>query len=59
MDEEPIDRIVLITIGSALLAFATGVLGDTFALVEGAIAIGIGAVGVTLVLSGLMSQCPA
>jgi hypothetical protein len=57
-NQGPVDRIVRSIVGAALLAVVVFSLEGPIALVEGAIALAIGAVGAVTLLTGLIGWCP-
>jgi hypothetical protein len=57
-NQGPVDRIVRSIVGAALLAVVVFSLEGPIALVEGAIALAIGAVGSVTLLTGLIGWCP-
>jgi hypothetical protein len=58
-NEGPIDRIVRGVVGAILLAFAAFSLEGPIDLIEGGIALGIGILGTTTLLTGLIGWCAA
>jgi DUF2892 family protein len=57
-NQGPLDRVVRSVVGAALLAFVAVSLEGPIALVEGIIALAIGAVGAVTLLTGLIGWCP-
>ena len=58
-NEGPIDRIVRSVVGAALVAVVAFSFEGPIALVEGVIALALGAFGAVTLLTGLIGWCPA